>query len=49
MVFKKVIKAWDKCVHFNLDCVLDDTNVPVLNFLLSVMIVWIPLFLGDTC
>lgn len=47
-VFKKGMKAWDKCGHFSLDCVLDNPHVPVLNFLLSEMVVWIPLFLGDT-
>lgn len=49
IVFKKVMKTWDKWGHFSLDCVLDDTHVPMLNFLISLIIVWIRLFLGDTC
>lgn len=42
------MKARDKCGHFSLECVLHNPHVLVLNFLLSEMIVWIPLFLGDT-
>lgn len=45
--FKKV--SWGKWGHVNLDCVLDDSNVPGLNLLVSVIIVWISLFLEGTC
>lgn len=48
MVFKNVIKAWDKWGHFNLDCVVD-ADMRVLNFLVSVGMVWIPLLLEQTC
>lgn len=48
IVFKKVIKGWDECGHFNLDYVLNDTDVPMLNFLIRVIIVWTPLFLEAT-
>lgn len=47
--FKKILRAWGKWEYFNLGCVLDDSNVPVLNLLISVIIAWIPLFLGGTC